>query len=93
MILVTSAAGRTGQAVLRKLAARGQPVRAIVRRAEQVEAVRLLGAQETIVGDMRARAVMEQAARGVRAIYYICPAMVLDELDMSRSDMLAARAA
>ena len=93
MILVTSAAGRTGQAVLRKLAARGQPVRAIVRRAEQVEAVRLLGAQETIVGDMRARAVMEQAARGVRAIYYICPAMVPDEFDMARTAMLAARAA
>lgn len=93
MILVTSAAGRTGQAVIRKLAARGQPVRAVVRRAEQVEALRALGAQETVVGDIRSRAVMEQASRGVRAVYYICPPMVPDELDMARTAMLAARAA
>ena len=93
MILVTSAAGKTGRAVIRKLVARGQAVRAMVRRAEQADAVRAWGANEVTVGDMRSRATVEQAVSGVGAIYFICPAMVPDEFDMARTAMLTARSA
>jgi uncharacterized protein YbjT (DUF2867 family) len=53
MILVTGAAGKTGQAVIRALAARGKAVRALVHRPEQGRLVQASGAQEVIAGDMR----------------------------------------
>lgn len=92
MILVTGAAGKTGQAIIRALAKRGAAVRALVYRAEQVETVTQLGARETSVGDMHAGAIFRQAAQGVRAIYHISPNMNPAEVELGRIAIEAARA-
>ncbi len=93
MILVTGAAGKTGQAVIRALIAREATVRALVHRPAQVQTVEGLGAQEVAVGDMRVRVTMDQAARGVRAIYHICPNMSPDEVAIGQIAIASARAA
>jgi NAD(P)H dehydrogenase (quinone) len=93
MILVTGAAGKTGWAVIRALAAKGAPVRALVYRPEQSWLVEAWGAQEVVVGDMRLQATMEQAAAGVRAVYHICPNMSPDEVAIGRVAIAAARSA
>jgi len=93
MILVTGAAGKTGQAVIRALVAREATVRALVRRPQQTRAVEELGAQEVVAGDMRVQATVIQAAQGVRAVYHICPNMSPQEVAIGRIAIQAARAA
>jgi len=93
MILVTGAAGKTGRAILKALQAKGAAVRALVHRPEQVEAMAGLGAHQVVVGDMRDRAAMDKATRGVQAVYHICPNMSPDELAIGRVVTSAARAA
>ena len=92
MILVTGAAGKTGRAVIRALAARGTEVRALVHRSEQVAAVEALGA-EAIVGDMGDGRVMDRAARGARAVYHICPNVSPDEVVIGQLAIAAAQRA
>lgn len=91
MILVTGAAGKTGSAVIRILAAQGRSVRALVRRQEQVQPIKELGAQEAVVGDVRSQAIIDQAVRGIRAIYHICPNMSPDEVTIGQAMITAAR--
>ena len=91
MILVTGAAGKTGSAVIRILAAHGRSVRALVRRQEQVQPIKELGAQEAVVGDVRSQAIIDQAVRGIRAIYHICPNMSPDEVTIGQAMITAAR--
>ncbi len=93
MILVTGAAGKTGRAVISALVGRGQYVRALVHRNEQVQLVEPLGVREVNVGDMRSQSVLTQAVRGVRAIYHICPNVHPDEVAIGRAAIAAARAA
>jgi uncharacterized protein YbjT (DUF2867 family) len=93
MILVTGAAGKTGRAVIQALVARGSAVRALVHRPDQAGPLEALGARETISGDMRLRATMEDATRGVRAIYHICPNVSPDEVEIAEIAVAAARRA
>jgi NAD(P)H dehydrogenase (quinone) len=93
MIVVSGAAGKTGRAVIRALVARGATVRALVHRPEQAGAVRALGAQEVVSGDMRDPATLDEAARGVRAVYHICPNMHPDEVAIGQAAVAAARRA
>ena len=96
MILVTGAAGKTGRAVTRALAARGEVVRALVHRPQQASIAVDAGAGDVIAGDMRNQAVIDQAtgaASQVRAIYHICPNMSPDELSIAQVVVRAARAA
>lgn len=93
MILVTGAAGKTGRAVIRALTTRGQSVRALVHRPEQVIAVRGLGAADVQVGDMRQPGSMERAAEGMDAVYHICPNMSPDEVAIGRCAIEASRRA
>lgn len=93
MILVTGAAGKTGRAILKALQAKGSPVRALVHRPEQVHAIAGLGPQQVVVGDLRDLATMDDATRGVQAVYHICPNMSPDELAIGRVVTSAARAA
>ncbi len=93
MILVTGAAGKTGRAVIRALAAKGEVVRALVHRPEQIRSVEALGAQQVVVGDMRVQATMDQAAQGVRAVYHICPNVSSDEVIIGQVAITAARSA
>jgi NAD(P)H dehydrogenase (quinone) len=93
MILLTGAAGKTGRAILRALAARGVTVRALVHRREQAGAVRALGAQEVAVGGLLDPSVVGSAAARARAVYHICPNVHPDELAIGRGVINAARAA
>lgn len=90
MILVTGSAGKTGQAVIRALVAKGAVVRALVRRPEQVPKVEVLGAHQVVVGDMRVQAAMDRAARDVRAVYHVCPNVHPDEVSIGQTVMAAA---
>lgn len=92
MILVTGANGKTGQAIIRALAARDEAVRALVYRVEQIAPAKAAGARETVVGDLRSGAALRQAAEGVRAVYHICPNVHSDEIRIGRNAILAARA-
>lgn len=93
MILVTGAAGKTGQVIIRALAARKQSVRALVRRDHQIAQVQAIGAVEAVVGDMRDQSVLSQAARGTRALYHICPNVHPDEIAIGEVTIAAAMAA
>lgn len=93
MILVTGAAGKTGRAVIRALAARERAVRALVHRPEQAAVVTALGAQQAVSGDMRRPETLEQATQGVQAVYHICPNMSPDEVAIGQVVLAAARSA
>lgn len=91
MILVTGAAGKTGRTIIRALVAREEIVRALVHRNEQAQLVESVGAQEAVVGDMRDEGTFRRAARGVRAVYHICPNVNPDEIRIGKAAIAAAR--
>lgn len=92
-ILVTGAAGKTGQAVVRALAERGTAVpHALVRRPEQMETARQAGAALVTVGDMLDTAVWPTITQNVEAIYHICPNMHPAEVEIGRLAIAAAQA-
>lgn len=93
MILVTGAAGKTGQAIIKALAAERRPIRALVRRYEQAQVCKSLGAEEAIVGDMRDATTLKRATQGIRAVYHICPNVSPDEIQIGRIAIAAAREA
>ncbi len=90
MILVTGAAGKTGQAVLRALHRRGADARALVHRAAQEEAVRCAGARQVVAGELLDPRALARAAEGVRAIYHICPNVSPEEVEIGRTAIAAA---
>jgi uncharacterized protein YbjT (DUF2867 family) len=93
MILITGASGKTGKAVIQAVAAKGRAVRAFVRREEQVEVVKAMGAQEAVAGDMLDEGALRQAMIGAHAVYHICPNVSPDEAAMGQAAISAARAA
>jgi uncharacterized protein YbjT (DUF2867 family) len=93
MIVVTGAAGKTGRAVIRALAAKGESVRAVVHRPQQARLVEELGAEQVVVGDVRLQATMDRAAQGTRAIYHICPNVHPEEVAIGQAAMAAAGSA
>ena len=93
MLLVTGAAGKTGRAVIKGLVAAGEEVQALVYRQRQIQIVCELGVQDVIVGDMRQRAIWDQAVKGVRGIYHICPNVSPDEIAIGKKAIESARAA
>lgn len=66
-------------------------MRALVHRDEQVQLVKSLGAQEVVVGDMRDETTLRQAARGMRAVYHMCPNVDPDEVPIGKAMIAAAR--
>src|SRR2546421_11239994 len=70
-VLVTGASGLVGSHVVEALAARGEPVRALVRLASRAAVLRL-GA-EAGAGDGTDPAAWQAAARGVPAIGHAAP--------------------
>ncbi len=91
MILVTGAAGKTGQAILQALMAKRVPVRAWVYRAEHVPRVQALGVQEVVTGDMRLPDTWPRALEGVRSVYHIPPNMCAEEELIGRLALEHAR--
>ena len=67
MILTVGATGHLGGAIVEELCKRGKPVRCLVRQGSDTS--RLLAAGvETVCGDVRDRASIKEAMKGVRAI-------------------------
>ncbi len=91
MILVTGAAGKTGQALIALLTKQGVPVRAFVRRTEQRAIVQQLGASEVSVGDLCSLDDLIHACQGITTVYYICPNMFADEVLAGQRLIAAAR--
>jgi len=92
MILVTGAAGKTGRAAIRALAAKGAAVRALVHRPEQVPDVDDAGASETTIGDLRDCDAVARAAHGVRAVYHIAPNVSPYEVEIGQVVIAACQA-
>jgi uncharacterized protein YbjT (DUF2867 family) len=92
MILVTGAAGKTGKAVVKALAAKGARVRALVRRPEQAAALTALGAAEVSLGSFEDAGALALAANGAQAVYHICPNVSRDEVPYARAVAAAAKA-
>lgn len=93
MILVTGAAGKTGEHVVAALTARAQRVRALARLPEQAARLKTLGADEAFSGDMRDPQALHSACLGVEALYHIAPNMCQDELTIGEALIGAAKAA
>ena len=71
MILVTGATGTTGHAAVQALIEAGQPVRAMVRRAEH--ASRFAAGVDVVVADMRDAASLPRAMAGIEQMLLISP--------------------
>ena len=91
MILVTGAAGKTGRAVIRALAARGARVRALVRNVQHAAALEALGAAEVSIGSFDDGHALARAADAIAAIYHICPNASRNEVGYARAVVAAAR--
>jgi uncharacterized protein YbjT (DUF2867 family) len=78
MILITGAGGKTGRALIRTLS-KAESLCAFVFREEHISAVKALGAEKVIVGDMRDESSIQSAMEGMRAVYHLCPNMSPDE--------------
>ncbi len=73
MILVTGAAGKTGLAVIRSLAARGVRVRGLIHQEEHRSSVIEAGAENALLGDLLSEEDLQNAMQGVQAVYHIPP--------------------
>lgn len=93
MILLTSAGGKTGRAIISTFAAAGEKVRAVMRRGDADAELLALGAAEVVQADLMDAAAIARAARGCRAIYYICPNMTEHEQTLGGNIIAAAKAA
>ena len=93
MILITGAAGKTGRAIIQALTKRGEIVRALIHRPDQVPSLNALGVKDVIVGDARDQANLEHAVKNVRAIYHIAPNVSPDEVTIGKIIIAAAQSA
>ena len=93
MILVTGAAGKTGRAIIQALSKRGETVRALAHRSDQVASLKALGVDEALVGDLLDRSVIQQAVHDVRAIYHIAPNVSPNEVTFGKAVIAAAQSA
>ena len=93
MILLTSAGGKTGRAMISTFAAAGEKVRAVMRREDVDAELIALGATEVVHANLMDAAAIAAAATGCRAIYYICPNMTEQEQTLGENIIAAAKAA
>jgi uncharacterized protein YbjT (DUF2867 family) len=91
MILVTGAAGKTGKAAIKALAAKGAPVRALVRNPNHAGMLMALGASEVSLGGFDDARALARATADTQAIYHICPNVSPDEVGYARAVAAAAR--
>ncbi len=92
MILVTGAAGLTGGETVRRLAARGIPVRALVRRSAGAEKLAALPGVEVVVADMGRAETLAAPLRGIERAMLISSSAP-DMLDVQSAFIDAAAAA
>jgi len=70
LYLVTGAAGFVGQHLVKHLVARGDRVRAMVRKPEQAEALRGI-VEEVVIADLQQPETLAAAVTGVQGVYHI----------------------
>ncbi len=92
MILVTGAAGKTGQAVLRALSDKGTATRAYIHRPQQEKIVRSAGANDIAIGDLADNDAMAQAMSEIEAIYFVCPNVHPHEFQIGEAWIKIAKA-
>ena len=93
MILVTGAAGKTGQEVVRRIAETGESVRALVFRPGQADGIVGLGAPEVLGGDFLDETGLMRSLDGVRAVYHICPNVHPREVEIGEAAISGASGA
>jgi len=91
LILVTGASGKTGKAIVKKLAHLGLPVRAVVRIESQVDALMQLGSAEVVIAELRDPNAANSFFKGIEKVYHICPNMSPDEESIGELMINAAR--
>jgi NAD(P)H dehydrogenase (quinone) len=90
MILITGAGGKTGNAVLKVLVARGSPVRALVRNSAHESALKTIGAHDVVIGAMDDPQALARATESIEAIYHICPNVSPHEMSFAKALVDAA---
>jgi NAD(P)H dehydrogenase (quinone) len=85
MILLTGASGKTGKAIISALKQRGTKTRVLVRTAEQASELMTLGAADAIIGDLRDQNSLIKAVNGCDRLYYICPNVTPDEVQIGKT--------
>lgn len=92
-ILAVGAAGPFAGLVVPELAKRGAKVRGLIRDRKQGDGVRNNGAAEVAIGDLTDRASIDAALKGVDSVFYIAPAFILNEAEIGKSMVEAAKQA
>jgi len=91
MILITGANGQTGRAIMKALINKGEEVRAFVRKAEQMDELKLLGVKEVMIGDMMNQEDVNIAYTGVSTVYHICSVFNPNEVEIGEIAINAAK--
>ena len=78
-ILAVGAAGRYAGLTVAALVAHGAEVRGLVRDPAKVDVARRNGATDVVLGDLRDRARLDEAMRGMDGAYFIAPVYPNDE--------------
>ena len=91
MILLTGAAGKTGQAILHALVKYDENVRVFVRTPEQLAVLTGFGASDAVIGDLRDQAALSKAGQGCEKFYFICPNITPDEVQIGKNLLEIAR--
>lgn len=89
MILLTGAAGKTGKSIIDNLVRNGVKTRSLFRSQRQAD--ELAGKTESVLGDLRDDASLARAVKGVDAIYFICPNMTPDEVEIGQNLLRIAK--
>jgi uncharacterized protein YbjT (DUF2867 family) len=84
-ILITGASGKTGKAVIAKLALERHQLFAFTHKKDYVDELMALGAIDVRVGDLRSDIDLEKAMYGMDGIYHICPNMTSDEFTIGKN--------
>jgi uncharacterized protein YbjT (DUF2867 family) len=92
-ILAVGAAGQFASLVVPELAKRGAKVRGLIQHPEQSCQVIQNGAAEVAIGDLTDRASLDAALKGVDSVFYISPAAMPNEVEISKSVVDAAKQA
>ena len=92
MILITSANGKTGRAVIEALRNRHVPARAMTGSASSAAELETLGVDDVAIGDLRSADDVARACDGASAIYYITPNFSPEEAVMTDNLIAACRA-
>jgi uncharacterized protein YbjT (DUF2867 family) len=92
-ILAIGAAGKFAGLVVPELARRGAKVRGLVRDADQGKSVIKNGAAEVAVGNLKDRASLNAALKGIDSVFYIAPAFIPNEVAIGKGMVEAAEKA